>query len=65
MERNQLVAMRHTEMAELMSTLASLQNQMLRVKNTFPKYHQELQFTYNQLLLKAKQMNLMPPWMAA
>lgn len=65
MNRNQLTVIKHTEMAELMTSLASLQNQMMRVKKTFPKYYQELQYSYNQLLATAKQLNMTPPWMAA
>jgi hypothetical protein len=36
---------------------------MARVKSMFPNYHQQLQQTYNQLLIQAKRSNILPPWM--
>ncbi len=63
MQRSQLTAAQHTQMAELMQSLASMQFKMSRVKNMFPNYHQQLQQTYNQLLIHAKRSNILPPWL--
>jgi len=53
----------HIQMAEFMQSLTNIQLRMSRVKNTFPNYYRQLQQTYSQMLLKAKQDNLVPPWM--
>jgi hypothetical protein len=63
MQRTDMSAAQHTQMAELMQSLASMQFKMSRVKTMFPNYHQQLQHTYNQLLIHAKRSNLLPPWM--
>lgn len=53
----------HMQLTELMQSLTNIQMRMSRVKNTFPNYYGQLQQTYSQLLLKAKQENILPPWM--
>gem|GEM_PF-2005724 len=63
MHRTQMTAAQHTQMAELMQSLALMQFKMSRVKSMFPNYHQQLQQTYNQLLIQAKRSNILPPWM--
>ncbi len=63
MQRSDMAASQHTQIAELMETLASLQFKMSRVKNMFPTYHQHLQHTYNQMLIQARKSNILPPWM--
>jgi hypothetical protein len=65
MHKNQMTATQHTQVADLMHSLAAMQFKMARVKNMFPNYHQQLQHSYNQLLIQAKQNNIVPPWMAA
>lgn len=53
----------HMQLTEQMQSLTNIQMRMSRVKNTFPNYYGQLQQTYSQLLLKAKQENILPPWM--
>ncbi|MFN0030623.1 MAG: hypothetical protein ACKVOR_00540 [Flavobacteriales bacterium] len=53
----------HSHMADLMNNLTALQVKMQKVKGMFPNYHQHLLYTYNQLLLKARTNNMMPPWL--
>lgn len=65
MQRNELNTVRHTQIAELMQSLASMQFKMSRVKSMFPNYYQQLQQTYNQMLMQARKDNLLPPWMTA
>jgi molecular chaperone GrpE (heat shock protein) len=52
-----------SQVADLMNTLADMQLKMTRVKAMFPNYHQQLQNTYNQLLMQARRNNVLPPWM--
>ncbi|MFM7233782.1 MAG: hypothetical protein ACKOZM_04270 [Flavobacteriales bacterium] len=54
-----------TQVADLINTLADMQLKMSRVKAMFPNYHQQLQHTYNQLLLQARRNNVLPPCLAA
>ncbi|HEY8403699.1 MAG TPA: hypothetical protein VIK71_03725 [Flavobacteriales bacterium] len=51
------------QMADLMTSLYEIQTRMSRVKNTFPNYYKQLQQSYSQLLLQAKENNIVPPWM--
>ena len=53
------------QVADLMNTLADMQLKMSRVKAMFPNYHQQLQHTYNQLIIQARRNNVLPPWMTA
>jgi hypothetical protein len=53
------------QVADLMNTLADMQLKMSRVKSMFPNYHQQLQHTYNQLIMQARRNNVLPPWMTA
>ena len=50
-----------TQVAELINTLADMQLKMSRVKAMFPNYYQQLQQTYNQLLIQARRNNVLPP----
>lgn len=52
-----------TKMAEMMNALTAIQQKMSIVRSTFPNYYQQLQLTYNQMLLSAKHENMTPPWM--
>jgi molecular chaperone GrpE (heat shock protein) len=54
-----------SQVADLMNTLSDMQLKMSRVKAMFPNYHQQLQQTYNQLIMQAKRNNVLPPWMTA
>jgi molecular chaperone GrpE (heat shock protein) len=54
-----------SQMADLVNTLADMQLKMSRVKAMFPNYHQQLQHTYNQLIMQARRNNVLPPWMTA
>jgi hypothetical protein len=54
-----------SQVADLMNTLADMQLKMSRVKSMFPNYHQQLQHTYNQLIMQARRNNVLPPWMTA
>lgn len=54
-----------TQAVDLMNTLADMQMKMSRVKAMFPNYHQQLQHTYNQLIMQARRNNVLPPWMTA
>jgi len=65
MQRTDLSAAQHSQMADLMQSLAAMQFKMSRVKSMFPQYHQQLQNSYNQLLIHAKRSNMLPPWMTA
>jgi len=51
--------------ADLMNTLADMQLKMSRVKSMFPNYHQQLQHTYNQIVMQARHNKVLPPWMTA
>jgi hypothetical protein len=63
MSRNEMTTAHHTQIADLMQTLASMQFKMSRVKTMFPNYYQQLLQNYNQLLIHAKRSNVLPPWM--
>lgn len=63
MSKPEMSAAEHNQLVELMQSLASMQFKMARVKNMFPNYHQQLQHTYNQMLLNARRSNILPPWM--
>jgi hypothetical protein len=52
-----------SQMADLMTSLSEIQIRMSRVKNTFPNYYKQLQQSYSQLLIQAKENNVVPPWM--
>jgi hypothetical protein len=54
-----------SQVADLVNTLADMQLKMSRVKSMFPNYHQQLQHTYNQLIMQARRNNVLPPWMTA
>jgi molecular chaperone GrpE (heat shock protein) len=51
------------QVAELMNTLSDMQLKMSRVKSMFPNYHQQLQQSYNQLIMQARRNQVLPPWM--
>lgn len=53
------------QVADLMNTLADMQLKMSRVKSMFSNYHQQLQQSYNQLIMQARRNNVLPPWMTA
>jgi molecular chaperone GrpE (heat shock protein) len=53
------------QVAELMNTLSDMQLKMSRVKSMFPNYHQQLQQSYNQLIMQARRNHVLPPWMSA
>jgi hypothetical protein len=63
MSKNEMTAAHHTQIADLMQTLATMQFKMSRVKSMFPNYYQQLLQNYNQLLIHAKRSNVLPPWM--
>jgi hypothetical protein len=63
MSKNEMTAAHHTQIADLMQTLATMQFKKSRVKSMFPNYYQQLQQNYNQLLIHAKRSNVLPPWM--
>lgn len=65
MEKIHSSAAHHAQYAELVNSLTAIQIRMSRVKSTFPNYYQQLQKNYNNLLIQARQYNIMPPWMAA
>jgi len=50
-----------SQVVELMNTLYDMQLKMSRVKAMFPNYHQQLQQSYNQLLIQARRNNVLPP----
>jgi len=53
------------QVADLINTLADMQLKMARVKSMFPNYYQQLQYSYNQLIMQARRNNVLPPWMTA
>jgi iron-sulfur cluster repair protein YtfE (RIC family) len=65
MQPNHLRVAHHAQLSEMMNALTAIQVKMSKVRSTFPNYYQHLQQTYNQMLLQAKEQNMMPPWMAA
>lgn len=55
--------LQHQQLASFLERLTLLQQRMARVQHVFPNHYAELKHRYNQMLLEAREAQVMPPWM--